>query len=333
MPTFSIIVPVYNAEKTLHKCLESLQSQSFSDFDVHMVENGSTDSSQSICREFANSDPRFVLHVSESNCGPSGARNIGLDHAGGCYIAFLDSDDYVEPEYLETLCDSLEEHDVAFLGYHQRGMDGKLIADRIPDIPDSTDYYEILLHLYKQDMFGYTWIKVFRRDIVGDHRFSRELNLLEDEVFACEVLAQPCRVAIIPKAIHNYITGNAGSLIGRTHQDYCRKVDIAYNAWKKLLENYDNKDIVLEQMANAHVNRCMYYGFERDVDVKMYFTDFAECGFFIESTSRDEFYVFVETQKHVKLLWMRRLYRVRLFVNQIINRLRKGLINESNVRK
>lgn len=320
MPTFSIIVPVYNAEKTLHKCLESLQAQRFTDFDVHMVENGSTDSSQSICQEFANSDPRFVLHVSESNCGPSGARNIGLDHAGGCYIAFLDSDDYVEPEYLETLCDSLEEHDVAFFGYHQRGMDGKLIADRIPDILDSTNYYDILLYLYKQDMFGYTWIKAFRREIIGKHRFSQKLNLLEDEVFACEVLAQPCRVAIIPKAIHNYITGNAGSLIGRTHQDYCRKVDIAYNAWKKLLENYDNKDIVLEQMANAHVNRCMYYGFERDVNMNKFIENLMGCSFLSAVTLENEFITCLKSKDIKKISIMRFLYRSKDRLSKLLKR-------------
>ena len=248
MPTFSIIVPVYNAEKTLYKCLDSLCAQTYEDFEVHLVENGSGDSSRSICREFAQKDPRFQLHVSEQNCGPSGARNIGLDHARGTYIAFLDSDDYVEEAYLRELYQAFENADVVFFGYHQILVDGQFVCDHLPEIQDGSGYYEILLQLLKQDMFGYTWIKAFRREMIGDHRFSRELNLLEDEVFACNVLAKPCRVSVVAKAIHNYITGNSGSLIGRTHPDYCRKVDAAYKAWKTLLERYEKKDEALEQM-------------------------------------------------------------------------------------
>ena len=89
MPTFSIIIPVYNAEKTLRRCLDSLLAQSFRDFEVLMVENGSMDGSNALCREYAANDPRFVLYASRENRGPSGARNSGLDHAKGIYTAFL----------------------------------------------------------------------------------------------------------------------------------------------------------------------------------------------------------------------------------------------------
>ena len=94
MPAFSVIVPVYNAEKTLRKCLDSLRTQTEGDFEVLMVENGSSDTSNAICREFAAADERFVLIEMPSNCGPSGARNAGLDRAAGDVIAFVDSDDF-----------------------------------------------------------------------------------------------------------------------------------------------------------------------------------------------------------------------------------------------
>ncbi len=320
MPTFSIIVPVYNSEKTLNRCLDSLRAQTYTDFEVRMVENGSRDSSRVLCRKYAEKDARFLLHISEENCGPSGARNIGLDYAQGSYIAFLDSDDYVEPDYLEVLHQSFEDSDVVFFGYHQISMDGQLLGDHIPEVQNDSDYSETLLQLSRQDLFGYTWIKAFRREIIGGHRFSRALNLLEDEVFACEVLAQPCRISVVPKAILNYATGNAGSLIGRTHPDYCRKVDAAYKAWKLLLEPYTKKEEALVQMANAHVSRCMYYGFERDVDTEKFFADLSETKFFSDVTTQNDFVVAVRLQNFKKLARMRATYRLKNKIAKLLKR-------------
>lgn len=320
MPTFSIIVPIYNAEKTLHRCLNSLRDQTYTDFEVRMVENGSRDSSRTICREYADKDGRFLLHMSEENCGPSGARNIGLDHAQGNYIAFLDSDDYVEPDYLESLHQAFESADVVFLGYHQISTDGRLLGDHISAVKDNSDYYETLVQLSKQDLFGYTWIKAFRRDVIGGHRFPRELNLLEDEFFACEVLAQPCRIAVVPKAILNYVTGNVGSLTGCTHPDYCRKVDAVYKAWSRLLEPYKKKEEVLTQMANAYVSRCMYYGFEREVDVKSFFAELAETDFFSDAKLENEFVSTVRSRNFKKLARMRTSYRLKNKIAKLLKR-------------
>lgn len=320
MPTFSIIVPVYNAEKTLRKCLDSLLAQRYHDFEVLMIENGSKDSSNALCREYAAKDVRFRLHACEDNKGPSGARNIGLDHAAGAYIAFLDSDDFVDPDYLEVLLASFRHADVVFFGYHQITADGTFLGDHIPNIPESAGYYETLLALFQQDVFGYTWIKSFRREVIGDHRFSKELNLLEDEVFACEVLTEPKRIKIVPKAILNYVTGNAGSLMGRTHPDYCRKVDAAYRAWKKLLQPYEGKDEALGQMANAHVSRCMYYGFERDVDVKEFFSILGDSRFFSDSTADNDFTECVKGRNYKRLSFMRQTYRLKTKIAKLLKR-------------
>lgn len=320
MPAFSIIVPIYNAEKTLRRCLDSLLAQNYQDFEVLMIENGSGDSSGAICREYLAEDPCFILQACEDNKGPSGARNIGLDCASGTYIAFLDSDDYVEPDYLETLLEAFQSSDVVFFGYRQISMDGAFLCDHIPRVAGNTGYYETLTELYEHDLFGYTWIKAFRRDAIGNHRFHQELNLLEDEVFACEVLTEQKRIKIVSKAILNYVTGNAGSLIGRTHPDYCRKVDAAYGAWKKLLQPYERRNEVLAQMANAHVSRCMYYGFERDIDPDDFFENLAQCQFFADSNLDTAFYLSVKTGNVRKLRQMRSKYRLKVAVSKLLKR-------------
>lgn len=312
MPLFSIIIPVYNAEKTLSRCLISILAQTEVDFEILLIENGSGDSSGEICGKFAAADSRVKLHIRETNCGPSGARNIGLEHAKGKYITFVDSDDYVETDYLASVKQGLENTDVAFLGYHRVLEDGSVVSTHIPDFSESDNYYERLLQLYKQDLFGYTWIKAFRREAIGEHRFSEELNLLEDEVFTCDILTSPKRVAVIPKAIYNYVSGNSGSLIGRTHQDYCRKVDQAYLAWMRLLDGYENEETELQMMANAHVNRCIYYGFERDVNIEVFFGSLAESTFFQDASDYTELYDFVKNKNMKKLSRMRSLYRLKI---------------------
>lgn len=320
MPVFSIIVPVYNAEKTLRKCLESIRSQTCPDFEVLMVENGSKDTSNAICSEYTAMDSRFVLYACETNRGPSGARNIGLEHAEGQVIAFVDSDDFVEADYLETLQQGFAEADVVFFGYHQLQTDGTSLGIHLPDVAESTDYYETLIRLHGQDMFGYTWIKAFRREVIGQHRFSAEQNLLEDEVFVCEVLTEQKRIRVIPKALYNYVTGNAGSLVGRTHADYCRKVDAAYCAWKNLLAGCAEKNAVLVSMANAHVRRCMYYGFERNVDVKAFFGFLSESTFFAMSAQNDAFSQLVLNGKYRKLACMKTAYRLKNKIARLLKR-------------
>lgn len=320
MPLFSIIVPVYNAEKTLRKCLDSILHQNHSDFEVLMIENGSRDSSNAICREYSAADARFHLHTCENNCGPSGARNIGLENAHGEFVAFVDSDDFVEPEYLDSLHCGFQAAEVVFFGYRQISTDGVFLGEHLPRVSENAGHHETLLQLHKQDMFGYTWIKAFRRSVIGGHRFSLELNLLEDEVFACEVQEKKCRVAVLDKPLYNYVTGNTGSLIGHTHPDYCRKVDVAYMAWKRLLVDYDKKNETLVAMANTHVDRCMYYGFERDVDVRRFFGLLAECEFFRDAGRKNDFCKYVQSRNFKRLSRMRNAYRVKVKIAKLLKR-------------
>ena len=98
----SVIVPVYNAEKYLRACLDSLRQQRYSAIEVWMVDDGSTDGSGAICDEYEAADSRFHA-VHQQNAGVSAARNAGIRMAGGKYIGFIDSDDWIEPEFYETL--------------------------------------------------------------------------------------------------------------------------------------------------------------------------------------------------------------------------------------
>ena len=110
----SIIVPVYNAEKYLPACVESLLSQTYGALEVILVNDGSKDGSAALCDTYAARDSRVrVIH--QENQGVSTARNAGLDHAAGKYVAFVDADDYVKPDYLERLHGDMTAHDADFV--------------------------------------------------------------------------------------------------------------------------------------------------------------------------------------------------------------------------
>ncbi|MBQ7890387.1 MAG: glycosyltransferase family 2 protein [Erysipelotrichaceae bacterium] len=300
MPKFSIIIPIYNAEMTLNRCLDSIMGQTFSDFEVIMIDDGSMDSSNEICKKYCEQDKRFYL-FSQMNSGPSKSRNVGIDNAKGSWICFVDSDDYVSEDYLEKINDAIisEDVDSVFMGYHQVDNNGVIIKSKVPSF-HSPEIKEIAIELSKIDMFGYTWIKVFKRNVIGDIRFSEELNLFEDEMFACNVINKCKKISIIHESLYYYVNGVQDALTNRTYQDYCVKSDLVYKAWKSLLseEKYNN---YLAQKANSYVERCKYYCFERDVDLNHFVDDLSNTLFFKEHTSISKFDKCVQKKQYLMI--------------------------------
>ena len=156
--------------------------------------------------------------------------------------------------------------------------------------------------------------------MIGETRFSVKMNLMEDEVFTCKVLEQGCHVEVLPVPIYYYVTGNASSLVGRTHQDYCTKLDAAYCAWEKLLAGSPDCDGLLQETANSHVSKSMYYGFERDVDPDDFFRELVQCRYFKDSNLETAFYLSAKNGNLRKLLQMRTKYRLKVTVSKLFKR-------------
>lgn len=285
MTDFSVIIPVYNAQRTLRACLDSLLAQTHSSFEVIMIDDGSTDDSYRIAEEYQKRDARFKA-FRQKNSGPSAARNVGLDQADGTYICFVDSDDTVQPQYLERL-QAQAAHtsaDMIFIGYYKVDESQQATAMCVPEI-NAEHFFEKLLMLSDKDMFGYTWIKSVKREAIGEVRFRLDLNLFEDEVFTCEVLNSCRNIEVIGEPLYNYTVGVAGALTTKTHADYCRKCDEVFLAWQKLLMPFDGCESALQHMANRFVARCRYYGLERDVNVKRFFGELADTAYFVQHTN------------------------------------------------
>ena len=130
----SVIIPVYNTESYLRECLETVRCQTYSNLEILIVDDGSTDGSAQICREYCNQDPRFHL-IQKKNQGLGEARNTGLDHAKGEYYCFVDSDDYLHPRYVEMLFHNLQEYnaDISLCGwlpvYEGGHTEGRVLDD------------------------------------------------------------------------------------------------------------------------------------------------------------------------------------------------------------
>ncbi|MCL2328359.1 MAG: glycosyltransferase family 2 protein [Bacteroidetes bacterium] len=183
-PIVSIIIPVYNAEKYLRDCINSVLAQTFSDFELLLINDGSSDSSGKICDEYASHDVRIrVFH--KENGGVSSARNFGIDNAKGKWVAFIDSDDWVEIAYLEHLLQGNDIVELRVAGYVDYRPKGKKIFQLEPELffnQQIQSYYAKYISTYT--IFA-VWGKLYLLSTINKYhiRFDIRLSYGEDNVF------------------------------------------------------------------------------------------------------------------------------------------------------
>ena len=210
----SVIVPVYNVESYVAKCIESIVNQTFKDLDIILVDDGSKDSSGSICDRFAETDKRIrVIH--KVNGGVSSARNAGLDIAAGEYIVFVDGDDYIDSKMIETLCSVAVENssDLVMCNYiHVNESGDKVgISELRITQPQTVSSDWMLERISRGWTFGaIIWNKIYKCDLFKELRYP-SLNNGEDEFISHHVMARAEKAVIIPDVLY-YYTLRQGSL-------------------------------------------------------------------------------------------------------------------------
>lgn len=319
MENISVIIPVYNAEKTIRRCLDSIINSKYEDYEVILIDDGSTDNSAAIISEYANNDKR-IKNVSQLNSGPSSARNKGLELSQGKIIAFVDSDDYVRDDYLEQLANAFEREkaDVVFLEFHRVTSDGaELSVHELPEIQQ--EYHLNLVALSEKDMFGYTWIKAFRREVLHNVFFDVDMNLFEDEIFTCKILEKAVKLYYLKEAVYFYVQAD-GTLVQRTHKDYCQLCDRVYRAWEKLLSTMPDSVPFLERKANHMARVCKYYGLERKVNPFVFYREMESADFMKYVTLCDPMITAVKEKKWCKVAWMHLKYNAKVILNKHIVR-------------
>ena len=203
MIKISVIVAVYQVERFIRKCLNSLQNQTFSDFEVLLIDDGSKDLSGIICDEYAAQDSRFrVIH--KKNGGVSSARQVGLDHAIGEYIIHVDPDDWVEKDMLENLYNEAKANnsDMVVCDYLQECNGKTSYMKQIPSMDGAKSYfYDMIYRLH-----GSCWNKLVRKSCFSKYNisFSQDLVMWEDQFVILKLAEQPIKITYLPKAFYHY---------------------------------------------------------------------------------------------------------------------------------
>ncbi|WP_314815415.1 glycosyltransferase family 2 protein [Hoylesella nanceiensis] len=212
----SIIVPIYKAEKTLRRALDSILAQTFTNYELILVNDGSPDNCPAICEEYAAKDPRIKL-INKKNEGASSARNTGLEIATGDYTLFLDSDDYVDAEGLDKLyATSINENaDITICDfYHEDEYTRKYIQQK----PTSCQPSQVLKDLFHH-IGGFMWNKLIRRSLYKKLGISypKNISMYEDQYVIAQFLMHNIKIAYCPVAFYHYMY-NSNSL-SRNYND------------------------------------------------------------------------------------------------------------------
>lgn len=212
----SIIIPVYNAEEYLDRCINSILDQEFPSFEVILVDDGSTDSSPLICDRYSGTDPHFIT-VHQKNSGVSAARNAGLNLAQGEYVMFVDSDDALLPYAIDDLINNLKDEDVVVGGYgvFMDGVPGREIKPDVTRSYKGNDYPYFFEDNLRRNcvMLDAPWAKLFKRKVIGDTRFAEDLTYAEDKLFVFEILGKCSSIMTVSSAVYGYYLrpGSLGS--------------------------------------------------------------------------------------------------------------------------
>ncbi|WP_293899097.1 glycosyltransferase family 2 protein [Sphingobacterium sp. UBA5670] len=216
-PLISIIIPVYNVEKYLSTCLDSVLNQDFTDFELILVDDGSRDGSLAMCFQFSALDSRIKI-LQKINGGVSSARNYGIKHAIGKYLCFIDSDDWIDRDFFSSFNINPEgDLDIYIQGY-KRVKSGETIGEVGYNFNVYKDFCEFFISSEKINLLNSPCFKLFRNDIIQKNNisFNEEYSLGEDHIFTLQYLLHARSYQISPARGYNYRVGsNENSLTTR----------------------------------------------------------------------------------------------------------------------
>lgn len=221
-PKISVIVPVYNVEKYLPRCIDSILAQTFTDFELLLIDDGSSDNSGRICDKYAMNDKR-IRAFHQENGGVSYARNMGLDKSKGEYVFFIDSDDYVESDCLASLyaCMQNQSADIVFCDFI---IEKSQTTYRYIKQSCSNDKIEIIKKLLCNELGGYLWNKLVRKEIFINNgiNFPNGIGIWEDLLVSVNLYYHSKNIAYMPCSLYHYVQYNTSSAMNTFNK---KKVD------------------------------------------------------------------------------------------------------------
>lgn len=268
-PLISVILPVYNAERTVETAVKSLFHQTFTDFEAVIIEDGSTDRTREVLKKMENSDPRIKVIYKEKNEGLSAGRNSGLRAASGAYIGFLDADDWMEPDFLESIYSGgiLQDADLILSGYSHDTMNperthvsvSRKVSTEFRLCTSKTDIIEAAAFCDTHKIFAYTWNKFYRRRLIEDNSlFFQNQTLIEDFIFNCQFWDIIEKLVILNSTGYHYVKASTEALTQKFLPDYYEIIELRYQAIRNLtVKNGLFQGNVSEQLANVHIKHLL----------------------------------------------------------------------------
>lgn len=258
MPLISVIVPVYNVEDYLHQCIESIVNQSFADFELILVDDGSTDASSYICDKEAECDERIVV-IHKTNEGVSATRNTGIECAQSKWIAFIDSDDTVKSDYLEKLFQKAQQSDCDLItsgliyDYGDRLEESPLEETTVKSFDREADF----LYMITQELITSPVGKLYKRDIIIDKelRFDPLLSFGEDRDFnICylNAIKSACSTSYVGYYYRIYVSCSL------TKREHPKRYENDYKYWTKLKEFTQARNYISVSTEKMLTNRLFH---------------------------------------------------------------------------
>ena len=271
----SVIIPVYNTETYVGKCIKSILNQTVKDLEIIIIDDGSTDQSLMICEKFQKQDSRIVL-VSQTNRGVSEARNKGMELATGDWISFIDSDDYLDPDFYETLLKGTNRGaSVICCGVRPVNNQDQEIPhlqyDRIPDRPvmlRGRELWKHYLHPSKRYLYWSPWDKLIAASVAKKYHFISGKKLGEDLYYCFQCLNEAAEIYYIPDKKYNYLIREGSATHGGSFQKSA--FDSLYFS-KRIFREGDSDNCCLYARLNLLiVSARIVRGYYRCADQKLY---------------------------------------------------------------
>lgn len=261
----SVVIPVYNVEKYLKECLDSVLAQTFKDLQVILVDDGSTDQSGKICDEYAAKDDRVTV-IHQSNKGAAEAKNTALEQIKGEYFVFVDSDDYLENNMIETLLTAAKkaQADIVECGFIDEYKQKSQVHELTSENKEYTmkSYMKYYIENWNASLL---WNKIFKTDVLKDIRFRHERRCIDDEFFTYKLVLKSEKIVVIPGAYYHYRKRKSGAVGNEKNQ-----AQITLDVIEMMRERYDTiakHDAELGKIYLYHMDDfCLYMLNEYKID-------------------------------------------------------------------
>ena len=269
----SVVLPIYNVEKYLKRCLESVVNQTYKNLEIILVNDGSTDSCLQICEEYAKCDNRIKL-INKKNSGLGMARNTGIDNANGEYICFFDSDDYIKLDTIGKLYRKIEKEmpEIICFGFNRVSTDGKITDKNIPNMKKNMFKNEEIVNEFLPELISENpktgkasglnmsaWGAIYSMNLIKSNkwRFVSEREIISEDVYSLlDLYKNVKKVAILDEALYYYCENNT-SLTNVYRKDRYEKIEYCYKMCIKMCKEIGYPNEIEKRMAYPYIGNTI----------------------------------------------------------------------------